>query len=212
MSVPNALTDTQTRRLHDQFLNANAAAILAQHRHADRPWPRRYTLDLAPRLALWLGLDAGLRLGEITTLQWAYLLGNDPANAYLAIPANQTKNLTSRRIPLDINLANFALGCRDYQHGSPHDPPNPYAMGKPDNTYHPNARTVSRWIRALTRAALGLEVNPHALRHTFATRLLRVTDLRTVQELLGHRSITSTQIYTHTTNEDLRNAVTRLNP
>ena len=50
------------------------------------------------------------------------------------------------------------------------------------------------------------------LRHTFATRLLKVTDLRSVQELLGHRRLTTTQIYTHPNTDDLRRAVTELDP
>lgn len=51
----------------------------------------------------------------------------------------------------------------------------------------------------------GLEVHAHTLRHSFATNLLRNnTNLRYVQELLGHASLQTTQIYTHIVNEDLR--------
>jgi integrase/recombinase XerC len=77
-----------------------------------------------------------------------------------------------------------------------------------------SSRSVRRKLdKYLDQSGLDRTISPHTLRHSFATHLLdNGADLRSVQELLGHQSLSTTQIYTHLTTQRMRNAYTQAHP
>lgn len=77
-----------------------------------------------------------------------------------------------------------------------------------------STRSVRRKLdKYLAEAGLDPSISPHTLRHTFATHMLnRGADLRSVQELLGHRSLSTTQVYTHLTTGRLKEVYDKAHP
>ncbi len=77
-----------------------------------------------------------------------------------------------------------------------------------------SSRSVRRKLdKYLKQVGLDPSISPHTLRHSFATHLLdNGADLRSVQELLGHQSLSTTQVYTHLTTQRMQNAYTQAHP
>ena len=77
-----------------------------------------------------------------------------------------------------------------------------------------SARSVHRILaRLVDRCAMASPVSPHTLRHTFATHMLDAgADLRVVQELLGHKSLSTTQKYTHVSIDRLMETYDKAHP
>jgi integrase len=142
-------------------------------------------------------LNTGLRTGEIFTLQWSRV---DWEKGILNVFAPKTEK--TRIVPLNAEarkvLEYWALGKR-----------NEFVFYNPE-TGKPFVDLKAGFALACRKAGIS-GVTWHTLRHTFASRLLdRGADIVTVQQLLGHSTVTVTMRYTHTNLESKRAAVAKL--
>jgi len=163
------------------------------------------------RLMAILILDAGLRVGEVVTLlQSDLLLFGEPAHT-IRIGSENTKTNQTRFIPTTPRIQEYIKMAHEQYWNLTYTAPDVFAFFKKDPKKHLSTRQVERIFLKCGMERLCRRVFPHMLRHTFATRLMKVTNIRVVQELLGHKQITSTQIYTHPDSDDLTLAINGLN-
>jgi site-specific recombinase XerD len=159
----------------------------------------RSTRNATHRLVLMLLYSGGLRVSELVRLRWQDL---DAERGLIHVRGGKGRKdrytLYSRRADeLARALADAAAP------GSA--PASAWVFPGARRERHLTSRSAQKIVsRAAARAGIRKKVTPHTLRHSFATHLLEGgTDLRYIQELLGHASARTTQIYTHVSNREL---------
>lgn len=142
------------------------------------------------RLLLLIGYGAGLRRSEIVTLKWEDILFEEHK-----IHVKQSKGKKDRIVMLPYSLV---TSLKDYRKIYPSDM---WVFAGQYKGEALSARTVQQVMKnAVTKAGLEKKATVHTLRHSFATHLLESgTDIRYIQQLLGHSSLNTTMIYTHIT-------------
>ena len=142
------------------------------------------------KLMLLMGYGAGLRLSEIIYLRWEDILF-----AEHKIHLKQTKGSRERMVMLPWSVVAFLENYRKLY------PSDGWVFTGQHKGEPISASTVQQVMRgAVEKAGLTKKATVHTLRHSFATHLLEAgTDLRFIQELMGHKDIKTTVIYTHLT-------------
>lgn len=167
--------------------------------------------DCRNRLMFLLMFDAGLRVAEVSKLCVGDLVYLTEPVKTLTVRASIAKNKHERHIPLTERIRtqieiDFKTSWSYLQKNF-----DCYCFSWGQETANLSTRQIERIIKAAGIYALKKRVTPHMLRHSFATRLLSKTNIRVVQQLLGHSSLQTTQIYTHPNSNDLFIAIGGLN-
>ncbi|MCS6971066.1 MAG: tyrosine recombinase XerC [Planctomycetota bacterium] len=206
-----------------QRLPANPAALLRAPRQRRRLPRWLETAEVERLLAAPQGEDfaaararailetlysTGMRVGELCAIDVAHL---DLAAGTVRVRGKGRKERLALLGPPALAAIEAWLAVRDARFPSA-DRERPLFVGTRGGRLDP--REVRRILqRAIVDAGLAGRITPHTLRHSFATHLLaHGADIRSVQELLGHASLASTQIYTHLSIEDLRRIYRRAHP
>ena len=195
--APKTLTVTEQHQLLDTLLAKDAPH-------------KSFLKGVRNYLIGCLMLEAGLRVGEVVKLKISHVYFNcEPVQTLLLTP-DITKNHKERSVPVSTRLKN---ALEEYFKSVTVWLYRPGKLLKWEGSIFLGPITTRQIERIINRAgqqALGRPVNPHMLRHTFASKLMRVTDMRTVQELLGHSNLSSTQIYTHPNEDDKKKAIKKM--
>lgn len=155
-------------------------------------------------------LDAGLRVGELVRLQQYNLCrGGEPVKSIDVTPTIAEKS-GARIVPATERIQSAISKMVEVGWFDGATNGDLYAFYKTTSETHITVRQVQRIIGITGMVAIQRTVTPHMLRHTFATNMMRITNIRVVQELLGHKELTSTQVYTHPNHDDFTKAVKNL--
>ena len=155
------------------------------------------TTHTKSRIIIKLLYSSGIRLSECLNLQVNNLeLGNRIGWVRAGKGAKDRMFILSNDVAEE--LLHFIQGKKDYIFTSKGTPLSP--------------RTVQKIVKsAAKRASINKNITPHKLRHSFATHLLESgTDIRMIQQLLGHSNLQTTQIYAHVSNEQMKKVTSPL--
>lgn len=160
--------------------------------------------ELRDRAVLELFYGTGIRLTELTQLTMRDI---DASGGLVRVTGKGSKQ---RVVPLGRSAEKAIERYVSARGGAAPDEPL-FLNSRGDRL---SGRSVQRLVaKRLAQVSEARSLSPHVLRHTFATHMLNAgADLRAVQELLGHASLSSTQIYTHVTTERLKDVYKKAHP
>ncbi|MQY77807.1 MAG: tyrosine-type recombinase/integrase [Bacteroidetes bacterium] len=169
------------------------------------------TVSLRDFTILHFALTTGLRNSELCNLTMECVLSYQIVPNILMLPGTIAKGGDGREIPLHPdtrkNLETFFSWKHD--HKEPLSP-NSYVFVSKFAHNQLSPRDIQRIVNQISDYSIGRSIHPHTLRHTFATKLLAVSNLEIVRKVLGHKNIQTTQIYLHPSTDEVSKAINQL--
>lgn len=162
---------------------------------------------LRDKVMFTMMIKCGLRVGELVQLRNLDCFCGDTPLQRLTVRSSISKSKQSRIVPLADRVQSLLIAYRLESLRSGPLQPDEFLFPGETKSGHISTRQVQRRLAAISEQAFDYAIHPHVLRHTFATRLSRVANIRVVQMLLGHKSLQSTQVYTHPDLQDLDKAI-----
>jgi site-specific recombinase XerD len=153
-----------------------------------------------------LMLDAGLRVGEVVQLKVSDLIYDQVPIVQIRVRPEIAKRQSERFVKVTSRLSLAIENMWNFVWVQENRAPESNAFYSMKRSERLSYQHVERIIKHAARRSILRDITPHTLRHTFATRLMRVTNIRVVQAALGHKRLSSTEIYTHPDQEDIDKA------
>lgn len=188
-------------------LSPDDIARILEYFGKDPRAPKGGRQRLRNKCAVVFLLNTGLRIQEFCRLQISDLIFEGRPVNCLTVRACIAKNHVERDIPLNLQAGGAIDTMNRFLWIKEHRSPYCFAWQLGDVTKPASPRLFQSMFKTAGLTVLGKKFTPHMLRHTFATRAIKKTDSRVVQQLLGHRNLQTTQVYTHPDADDLRTAV-----
>jgi integrase/recombinase XerC len=197
MYAPKCLTPSETHSLLAYFDRPETSTFKQRKQVRDKC------------IAL-LMLDTGCRRQEICDLLYRHAYWHGQVRELLEIEDTRAKYGQGGLIPISPALWNALNTYRGEFHALS-EPDTPLFYSDRNGDRRPlSPRQVERVITQAAKRSIGRHVYPHMLRHTFGNNLRKVTDVDTASKLLRHRHLSSTQVYFHSNQDDMQQAIRRL--
>ncbi|MBA7478796.1 Tyrosine recombinase XerC [subsurface metagenome] len=169
--------------------------------------------DLYPRdlMMIDLALSTGLRNDEICSLTIKCIKTFEIITHILMLPGEIAKGGIARDIPLNDDIRKNLDIFLSWKITRGEDTNSDAFLFVSKFTHKKlNPRDFQRILSSISQKYIGRSIHPHVLRHTFASRLLKVSNLEIVRKCLGHKNIQTTQIYLHPSNDEILEAVSQI--